>query len=433
MLIGFKLHNFRSFLSEQTFSYMAFPDRGHEATRSAPTSSRDARKRSKIAVNFGPNASGKTNFILGLATLRNLILHSTTHSEAQFRERYTPFQFGPSTGRPTDFEIDVLLDHVRYRYTLAYDARRIRCERLLVYRTGKSQRWFERRFDEATQADEWMPFSSSFHGSRDLWRKATRHNVPFLTTAVQLNSELLKPLYQWFESGIDILLPSDTTDLSRTASRLRDAEFKARLIGLLRTLGIQVDDMRVVERHAPLAGQAMIDDSLPNHSVQGGAPPHIDFLHARSGRSPVWLDSLYEGAGTHRLLGLFGPLLDTMEYGKLLVVDEFDASLHPLAARFLIQLINDPLISSRRAQLLLTSHNTTLMDQNFLRRDEIWLTQLDQNYASHLWPLSQSKPRRHELIAKHYLRGRYGAVPDIQTEWPGGPASALPKRAGGDG
>ncbi len=432
MLIGFKLCNFRSFLSEQTFSYTAFPDRAHEATSPIQTSTREAQKRPKIAVNFGPNASGKTNFVLALATLRNLVLHSTEHSESQFRERYTPFQFGPSACRPTDFEIDVLLDHVRYRYTLSYDARQIKCERLLVYRTGKSQRWFQRRFDEATQTEDWTPFSSSFHGSRDLWRKATRRNVPFLTTAVQLNSELLKPLYRWFESGIDILLPSDTADLSRTAARLRDAEFKARLLGLLRTLGIQVDDMRVVERHTPLAGQAMIDDSPPSHSAPGGARPHIDFLHTRSGRSPVWLDSLYEGAGTHRLLGLFGPLLDTMECGKLLVVDEFDASLHPLAARFLIQLINNPLISDRRAQLLLTSHNATLMDQSFLRRDEIWLTRLDQNYTSHLSPLSRSKPRRNELIAKHYLRGRYGAVPDIQTDWAANPASAPSGRAGGD-
>ncbi len=432
MLIGFKLRNFRSFLSEQAFRYMDFADRVHGKTDDIQTGTREARKRSRIAVNFGPNASGKTNFVLALATLRNLVLHSTAYSEAQFRERYTPFQFGPSAARPTDFEVDVLLDHVRYRYTLCYDARRIRSERLLVYRTGKSQRWFERRFDEATQTDNWTPFSSSFHGSRDLWRKATRRNVPFLTTAVQLNSELLEPLYRWFESGIDILLPADIADLSRTAVRLRDVEFKARLLGLLRVLGIQVDDMRVAERDTPPAGQATIGDSPQAHSVQSGGLPHIDFLHVRPGLSPVWLDSLYEGAGTHRLLGLFGPFLDTIERGKLLVVDEFDASLHPLAARFLIQLINDPLISDRRAQLLITSHNATLMDQNILRRDEIWLTRLDQNYTSHLSPLSQSKPRRHELIAKHYLKGRYGAVPDIQTEWPVNLMSAPRKRAGGD-
>jgi len=345
---------------------------------------------SKIAVIFGPNAVGKTNFIVALATLRDLVLHSTSYSDEQFSERYTPFQFGPSAYRPTNLEIDVLLNEVRYRYAVSYDARRIRSERLLAYRTGKSQRWFERRFDEATQTDSWMPFSSSFHGPRDLWRKATRPTGLFLTTAAQLNSEQIKPLYHWFEHGLDIVLPSDTADLVSTAARLRNQEFKDRLLGLLHSLDIQVHDVRVAERDLAPAGQAATGEASPSHSVHTAGPPLIEFLYARSGRSPVWLDSMYEGAGTHRLLGLFGPLLDTMHRGKLLVIDEFDISLHPLVARFLLQLINDPRISDRGAQLLLTSHNTTLMSQDILRRDEIWLMQLDDNHASCLSPLLRS-------------------------------------------
>jgi AAA15 family ATPase/GTPase len=115
-------------------------------------------------------------------------------------------------------------------------------------------------------------------------------------------------------------------------------------------------------------------------------------------------------------MGLFVPLLDAIEHGKLLLIDEFDASLHPLVARFLVQRINDPSVSSHGAQLLLTSHNTTLMDLDFLRRDEIWLVQLSQNHTSALSPLLRSSPRKHELIAKNYLKGRYGAVPTIRSE-----------------
>ena len=128
----------------------------------------------------------------------------------------------------------------------------------------------------------------------------------------------------------------------------------------------------------------------------------------------MWLDSVFEAAGTQRLIGLFGPLLQAAENGKLLLIDEFDASLHPLVARFLIRLINDPGVSSKGAQLLLTSHNTTLMDLEILRRDEIWLVQLDDKHASSLLPLLRSSPRKHELIAKNYLKGRYGAVPLIR-------------------
>ena len=108
-------------------------------------------------------------------------------------------------------------------------------------------------------------------------------------------------------------------------------------------------------------------------------------------------------------------MLQAAENGKLLLIDEFDASLHPLVARFLIRLINDPRVSSKGAQLLLTSHNTTLMDLDILRRDEIWLVQLDDKHAGSLLPLLRSSPRKHELIAKNYLKGRYGAVPLIKS------------------
>jgi AAA15 family ATPase/GTPase len=142
----------------------------------------------------------------------------------------------------------------------------------------------------------------------------------------------------------------------------------------------------------------------------------VEFSHSRDG-ALVWLQATDESAGTQRLASLFGPLLSAIENGKLLLVDEFDLSLHPLVARYLMQLINDPKISDRGAQLLLTSHNTTLMDLNVLRRDEIWLMELGENEASRLTPVWRSAlpPRKHELIGKGYLRGRYGAIPDIRA------------------
>lgn len=407
MLIGFKLRNFRSFLGEQTFSYSTSSDRAHESTHCVPTGMKAVPRLSKAAVVFGPNASGKTNLIAALATLRELALHSTAYSDAQYAERHTPFQFGPSVNAPTEFEIDVLLDAVRYRYRVVYDWRRIRSERLLVYRTGKSQRWFERHYDEALDREEWEHFSPNFNGPREMWRKATRPKALFLTTAAQLNSEQLRPLLHWFEHCLEIVFPSDLADLSRVTMQIQDAGFKSRVLGLLRAVDIHVEDVRLAEQ-----------DGMPGgaHVPHSGIRPMIEFLYVRKGWSPIWLDSVFEAAGTRRLFSLFGPLLSAIEHGKLLVIDEFDSSLHPLVARFLIQLINDPKVSTNGAQLLLTSHNTTLMDLDILRRDEIWLIELDADHATQLSPVINSSPRKHELIAKGYLRGRYGAIPLIRPE-----------------
>ncbi len=413
MLIGFRFQNFRSFLAEQSFSFSTSSDRTHESTHLIKTGMKAVPRISKAAIVFGPNASGKTNLLIALATFRDLILHSSGYSDSQFSERHTPFRFGPSMTQPTEFEIDVLLDRVRYRYAISYDSQRIRFERLLVYRTGKSQRWFERRFEEATRKDTWAPFSPNFSGPREMWRKATRPKALFLTTAAQLNSEQLAPLLDWIEHRLEILFPGDMTDVNRIAMRIQDETFKTRVLELLSAVDIHVDDVRFAEQDPSRADPAPPPGA--GFLRRGSAHRSIEFLHARDGLVPMWLDSVFEAAGTQRLIGLFGPLLQAAENGKLLLIDEFDASLHPLVARFLIRLINDPRVSSKGAQLLLTSHNTTLMDLDILRRDEIWLVQLDDKHASNLLPLLRSSPRKHELIAKNYLKGRYGAVPLIRS------------------
>jgi uncharacterized protein len=404
MLIGFRLRNFRSFLNEQMFGYCTSADRAHESTHCVPTGMKSVPRLSKSAVVFGPNGSGKTNFLRALQTLRDLVLHSTAYSELQFAQRHTPFQLGPSAHRTTDFEIDVLVGRVRYRYSVSYDAHRVWSERLLVYRTGKSQRWFSRRFDVATHSESWAPFSPNFNGPREMWRKATHSRSLFLTTAALLNSEQLKPLFHWFEHHLEIIFPSDQAHAMRMAARsaagIQNSEIKTRMLQLLHSVDIKVDDVRIAD-----------DGRTPPME-----PSRVEFLHARPGWPPVWLASEYEAAGTQRLFALFGLLLSTVEQGKLLAIDEFDANLHPLVARFLIRFVNDPAVSERGAQLLLVSHNTTLMDLDMLRRDEIWLTELDAALASSLSTVLRSSPRKHEQIAKCYLRGRYGAIPEIHPQ-----------------
>ena len=416
MLIGFTVRNFRSFADEQAFTFGTSSDSMHAATHCVLTGMKSVRRLSRSAIVFGPNGSGKTNLITAFAVMRDLVLHSTIFSDGEFAARFTPFRFGASARANTEFEIDLLLDKVRYRYGFAYDDRGIRAERLLVYCTGKSQRWFERTWDDGTSRETWAPFSQNFSGPRAMWRDATRSNALFLTTAAQLNAEQLKPLFDWFEHGMELVFSSEPANLTRMASSLQDATFKQRMLEFLRAADIRVSDVRVRDPdtapgETPHAWRSA--DRRPGGTAQRAS---VEFSHSRSG-SQVWVHAAEESAGTQRLAALFGPLLSAIENGKLLLVDEFDLSLHPLVARYLMQLINDPKISDRGAQLLLTSHNTTLMDVNVLRRDEIWLMALDDDDTSQLTPVWRSAlpPRKHELIGKGYLRGRYGAIPAIRA------------------
>jgi uncharacterized protein len=433
MLIGFTLRNFRSFLDEQSFVFAASPDRTHESTHCVRTGMKSVPRLSKSAIIFGPNGSGKTNFVIALQTLREMVLYSTAYSDAQFAELHTPFQFGPSAFGATEFQIDLLIDKVRYRYSMSYNAQRICSERLLVYKTGKAQRWFERHYDEASHTEEWSAFSPNFNGPREMWRKATRSKALFLTTAAQLNSEQMKPVAYWFEHSLDIMSPAETADLSRIAVSIQDADFKAKVLRLLRTVGIKVDDVRIADSDGSGPDAAAVRSSALTHAPHSNIRPQLEFLYSSKGWPPVWLESEYEAAGTHRLFGLIGPLLSAIESGKLLVVDDFDANLHPLIARFLVRFVNDPNVSDRGAQLLLVSHNTTLMDLDMLRRDEIWLTELDDSHATRLSTVLRSSPRKHEHIAKGYLRGRYGAIPSIQPDIYTLAAKAKAKASGDNG
>jgi predicted ATPase len=414
MLIAFKVGNFRSFQEEQTFSFSTTADSAHAGTNCLRTGIRAVPRVSKVAAVFGPNGSGKSNLIAAFAAMRDLVLNSGTQTPAQFAERYTPFEMKTDASRSTQFEVDVLLDRVRYRYAFSYDRTHIRHEKLLVYQTGKAQRWFERRSADSDAATEWLPFSPCFSGPRVMWRKATRATGLFLTTASRLNAQQLQPLVRWFEQGMEF---SSSTDAAapggyKPAPNARSKAYQTQLASFLRSADLRIDDVRIVAR--PAVPGPPTDLWPGTGRAQGGAEHDIEFLHTREDGSAFWLRAADEAAGTRRLVSLFGPFFEALERGKLLLIDDFDYNLHPFMATYLIKLFNDPAVSGSGAQLILTSHNTTLMDLSILRRDEIWLMQLNASNASGLATIAKAHPRKHELVGKVYLRGRYGALPNLR-------------------
>ncbi len=417
MLIRFSVRNFRSFADEQSFSFATSSDTTLAATHCISTGIRSIPRLAKAGIVFGANGSGKTNLIRAFAMMRDLVLHSTNLSTTEFAERHTPFLLGEAPNGSTGFEVDVLLEGVRYKYGFSYDQKRIVAERLLIYATGKSQRWFERQWDAAEQREQWQPFSQNFAGPRAVWRDATRHDSLFLSTAAQLNAKQLEPLFRWFDQGIRIVNPFEPGNLSRVAASLREDSFKTQMLEFLKGADIHVQGLRVPvpDTRAAGLGTAGLFSNKPPRDAHDRA--RVQFSHSRAGTA-VWLDAADESTGILRLTCLFGPLLEAIEHGSLLLIDEFDLSLHPLVARYLIELVTTKKLCPSTTQLLLTTHNTTLMDVSILRRDEIWLMTLNDRDASELMPIwrARSPPRRHELIGNGYMRGRFGAVPTIPPE-----------------
>jgi hypothetical protein len=122
-----------------------------------------------------------------------------------------------------------------------------------------------------------------------------------------------------------------------------------------------------------------------------------------------------ESEGTQKLFALAGPIFEILKHGQVLIVDELDRSLHALLVRQLIEMFQNPDLNQKGAQLIFTTHDTSLLDGGLLRRDQIWFVEKDDAQASRLYPLSDFSPRKGEALERGYLAGRYGAVPILRT------------------
>lgn len=131
-----------------------------------------------------------------------------------------------------------------------------------------------------------------------------------------------------------------------------------------------------------------------------------------SGAEQISIDLKDESTGTQKFFSFAGPLLDILNDGLTLFVDELNSSMHPLMVRFLANLFHDPVKNKNNAQLFFTTHDTSILDNGVLRRDQIWFFEKNnKDNSTHLYPLTDFKPRINEALGKNYLQGRYGALP----------------------
>ena len=124
------------------------------------------------------------------------------------------------------------------------------------------------------------------------------------------------------------------------------------------------------------------------------------------------LDFNEESDGTQRFFRLAGPWLDVLQEGRILCVDELNAHLHPLLVQYLVEMFHNQEKNPNNAQLIFTTHETSILNQELFRRDQIWFTEKDEYNATTLYPLTDFRPRKGvENLERGYLQGRYGALP----------------------
>lgn len=412
MLLEFRTKNFRSLRDEQVLSLVASKDKTLQDTHTLATGHKAAPALLCSAVVYGANAGGKSNLIKALQYMRGVVVESATVIQPGQTFAVQPFRLdADSASQSTEFEVTFILEGVRYQYGFAMTQQRIVREHLLVYKAAKPQRWFDRHFDIDTGKDVY-DFGPGLKGSKNLWEGATRPNALFLSMAAQLNSESLRPVFDWFVNGLVIFNEQAQLTPQAAIQMLRQTEGRKQICDFLSAADISIADIEVVTRTVP--GQAVHFDLVGGKTevrAEEMEEHQLRFSHVTDQGRAVF-DLMDESNGTRNLLFLAAPVLDILRKGLTLIIDELDTSLHTLLVRELVRLFHQPDVNTGGAQLIFTTHDTSLLNApDLFRRDQVWFVEKDRHQASSLVSLSEFSPRKDEALERGYLIGRYGGVP----------------------
>ena len=406
MLLEFRVGNFRSIRDVQTLSLVASSDKEHSDTHLEATGIPTSPNSVKSAVIYGANASGKTSLLMALDYMRTVVAQSATFIQPGQTYSVQRFKLDNSyEGKPSSFEITFLHDGLRYEYAFQMTQARFLSEYLFVYKTARPSLIFSREFDGNKDIYE---FGTYLTGPKKLWEESTRDNALFLSTAAQLNSELLSPIFKWLTFNV-VFLPAQamiSTDFS--TALLTTEEGKEKVQAFMAAADISIDEISTAQRKGV---HVQFNPTVAPHTIQEEREFKVPVFKHTAPKGSATFELTDESTGTQRLFSLAAPVLDVLRDGRILLVDELDASLHPLLVRQLIAMFHNNQINQKNAQLIFTTHDTTLLDQSIFRRDQVWFTEKDADQATNLYPLTDFSPRKNEAIEKGYLMGRYGAVP----------------------
>lgn len=420
MLIEFSVTNYRSILDCQTLSMAAstYFKELENLNTFVPSEDGALPRLLRSSVLYGPNASGKSSLIQALKFVKWQVLNSQKESQAGDLIDVVPFKLThESRLADSEFEVTFLEKGVRYEYGFRCNRERFTEEWLQAYPQGRAQKWFHRVFDDEN-SKELYKFSSSFIGGRqrNLWASQTRQNALFLSTAIQLNNEQLKDVFEWFHSRLRVVDSIHGLNPGFTMKRCEKDSERKKVVNFMNSADLSIADIKLKETVFPLNA---IPKGVPDKvrekiikDMEGRKFVETSFFHKDiNTQEVIEFEEEEESDGTRALFAFAGPWLDVIENERVLVVDELDTSLHPLLVHHLVKKLHH---EGTQAQLIFTTHDTTLLSQKILRRDQVWFMEKDERSSTKLYPLLDFSPRENEALERGYLNGRYGGIPFLK-------------------
>lgn len=422
MLLTFRATNFRSLRDEQELSLNV--STGHSSgSHAVEDGAESSHKTLPLIGLYGANASGKSNVLWALLFMADTVCDSY--------QRWKPGESIPvdrfsldkkSNSVPARFEVEIVVQSVRYTYGFCLDDKRILQEWLYAYPVGRRQVWYER---DVTANEEYY-FGKNLGGRNRTIADLTRPNSLFLSAAAANNHAKLYDVYHWFLHHLRFVSPQNQFGRSRfTISLLEEPGTRNRVVELLKAADFGIRDVYIREESldSNVSGEMLkeVQEGRERNAQDRGASKRriVEFEHSgevEGKHIPLTKESL----GTQAWFAIIGPLIRVLDYGDTLLIDELDASLHPTLSSRILQIFRDPELNPTGAQLIFTTHDTALLGNlsgdTGLQREEVWFTEKDSKGATTLFPLSDFSPRKLENLERGYLQGRYGAVPFIDSD-----------------
>lgn len=413
MIIRFAAQNFKSLRERSEISFVA-SRLSDSANALIEVAGLPEKILPALAV-YGANASGKSNLLAALDYMQQIVRWSHRAAGEGGGTNRTPFRLdSESRKQPSSFDIDFVVNGVRYHYGFTCNNKVILSEWLYAFPKRKRQIWFFRDHQN-------FDFGSNLTGRNRVIEEQVGEATLFLSAAAANKHDQLTPIFRFFLQDMHIQGSSQPIDI---ASVLQDTRHEHLIVRLLSSADFGIKSTKVIEERLSDKKKAFSKDltdvlkryigdfeadgfdlSVPNKKVMLG--------HYAFDGNVVFMEDKDESSGTLKMLQLLGPIIRCLEQGSLLVIDEIDSSLHSAVSTALIKLFSSKKVNKHNAQLLFSTHDTNLLCSGGLRRDQIWFAEKSKDGATVTYPLTDIVTRKGDNLERGYLQGRYGAIPFI--------------------
>lgn len=398
MLVRFSFKNFGSFHSEAVFDMRAVKSYKEHQYNLIDVGQKETYL--KVAAIYGANASGKSNFVEAYNTFSTIVRTSMNQdlklnekdSVLVIKELYNPFLLCNCEKESTEFDTTYICVESGYEYQYGFSYNEEHIEYEWLYRKNlKNHRKsviFERSLSK-------FILGSSVRRSCKKYVSQIEDNVLALTffSRLKLKTHVFKECswcitdvlsLQWSCDGFtDSFLDSYFTNEYSDKT-------KSELVNFVSAIDVGIKDFRV-------------EDS--KKEVQ------VFTKHIGANGEDYWLPLSYESDGTRKAIALYSFVRLAIKYGRGLIIDELNIQLHPLLVKYIINLFYR---DNNVGQLIYTTHDTTLLDKRYFRRDQVWFVEKNELGESELYSLAEFKIRNDSSFEKDYLSGAYGGIPILK-------------------